>query len=354
MEEPEIGQNCDGAVQKRLVKAIQNQSLHNTAAKLLAHPLGAAGLLACATISAHMLRIQFDVVDRLRKAGFKAEPVRGPADDSALQYHQIGVSIPRETLGETLALVAAMGFEASIKMTPARVKVFASTATQITLIRFDAVTARLVLRLDGPVRARLPARFRPGLVDLNVFDLPAALAPLYGLVKPFRVGWEKLSGRRSPNHEIDFLGTPDGLIAPILKAVELGPADVLIDLGCGDGRVVICAAEAFGCRAIGVEHNADLAARAQKAAAASPRAAQIKIIHGDAQTADISEATIVFMFLPRNLLSLHLPKARARLRPAARLVAHEQAALPGLPRPKETIPVMQPEGITVIRIWDGV
>ena len=183
---------------------------------------------------------------------------------------------------------------------------------------------------------------------MAVAALPEALWPLYFLSKPVRLLQEKLSGKRSPHHEVDYLGTPHGLIEPVLEGIGLASKDTLIDVGCGDGRVVIKAAETFKCQAVGVEFNPDQAQLAKENAAASSASGRISIHQANAVDVDLSIASVVFLFLPKSVLAEVLPDLRARLRPDAKIVMHEQAKIDHLFAPSRSFPVFNDHGITVV------
>ncbi|NIR35472.1 MAG: methyltransferase domain-containing protein, partial [Actinobacteria bacterium] len=79
-----------------------------------------------------------------------------------------------------------------------------------------------------------------------------------------------------------FLSTPASLLEPLLEVADPGPDDVVVDLGCGDGRLVVAAASAFGCRSVGVESSETLARKAEASAAAAGLGSLVEIVHGDA------------------------------------------------------------------------
>jgi len=105
-----------------------------------------------------------------------------------------------------------------------------------------------------------------------------------------------------------------------LAGVHAG--DVLYDLGAGDGRIPIAAAQRYGIRAVGVEINP----RMVEVARANVRRAGVEhlveIREGDALEADIREASVVTLFLFRELNLRLRPKLQAQLKPGARVVSH--------------------------------
>ena len=344
-----------------LVEAIADQRLKAVAEQALAegHLVGEALVLAeqavsaCRAISEQMLDVQEEARAVLSGGGVEALSLGALAERGDLQFHRAEVSVARADLGAALEALGGIGFAPSLEMTPARVAALARTADSLQLVRFDATTTRLVLRLDGAAPSRLPRGLRPRTADLALVSLPRPLAGFYGAVKPFRVAWERLTGRRSSHHEIDFLGTPEGLIAPILESLGLGTDDILFDLGCGDGRILRVAAERFGCRAIGVEHNGDLVARARAAADASPAGHLIEVRQGTAGAADLSGASVVFMFLPSALLRDLAPIVRGKVGADARLVMHEQSRPSGAFLEASAVPIVGEGGVTVVRVSGG-
>lgn len=309
-----------------------------------------AAVSACEAISNYMLIVQSRILAQLLSRGVSAEPVGEWEAGMALQYHSATLRISRSDLRTSLRVLEEMGFEPPIEMTASRVKALSMYSTRIKLLRFDDFTTRIVLEFYENSSTFLPKILRPGIVDLAEANLPFPLFWGYSGMKLIRLLKERFQGRRSPHHEIDFLGTPVGLIEPILRTLSLGPESVLVDLGCGDGRIVRVAAEVFGCRAVGVEHNPSLAARAKLEAAKSTHSDLIEIRQESAEEADLSEATVVFMFLPLNVLPAVLGAARLCTIPGTRLVMHEQTR-PGSRFIEDlAIPVFSQTGITVVRI----
>lgn len=104
-----------------------------------------------------------------------------------------------------------------------------------------------------------------------------------------------------------WLGTPDAMVAAMLAAAKTGPADLVADLGAGDGRIAIAAARDFGARAIGVEYDAKMAALAARNAARAGVADRVRIVEGDIFKEDFSRASVVTLYL--------LPELNLELRP---------------------------------------
>ena len=147
-----------------------------------------------------------------------------------------------------------------------------------------------------------------------------------------------------------FLGTPTGLIGDVLDLAEPTADDVVVDIGCGDGRVLIEAARRFGCRARGIENNADLAARARSNVDAAGLADKVEILESDGSTADLGDATVVFVFLPAESTAQIVADVVPRLPAGGRLIAHEQLATAWPIEPDHSQMIVG-DGLTVAYLW---
>jgi hypothetical protein len=118
--------------------------------------------------------------------------------------------------------------------------------------------------------------------------------------------------------DVVWVPTPAELVEKMLDMAQVGPQDLVMDLGSGDGRNIIAAAKR-GARAIGVEYNPEMVALAQRLAKEAGVSERATFIQGDMYEADISKATVLALFLlPSNLDKLK-PKFLA-LRPGTRIV----------------------------------
>jgi hypothetical protein len=107
--------------------------------------------------------------------------------------------------------------------------------------------------------------------------------------------------------DVIWVPTNDAVADAMLKAANVGPNDLVFDLGAGDGKIAIAAAKNFGARSVGIEYNKDMAALAARNAERAGVSDKVKIIHGDIFVEDFSKATVVTMYL--------LPDLNLKLRP---------------------------------------
>ena len=120
--------------------------------------------------------------------------------------------------------------------------------------------------------------------------------------------------------DVVWVPTPQTLVEKMLDMAKVTPQDFVIDLGSGDGRNVIAAAKR-GARALGVEYNPDMVDLAKRIAEKEGVAEKAEFVQGDMYEADISQATVLALFLlPDNLTKL-TPKFLA-LKPGTRIVAN--------------------------------
>jgi len=116
--------------------------------------------------------------------------------------------------------------------------------------------------------------------------------------------------------------TPPDVVDRMLTMARVGPSDVVYDLGCGDGRIVIAAALKFGARGVGVDIDPMLVARAQAEARAAGVADRVTFAVQDAMTVDVTPATVVTLYLLAASNAKLRPILTTQLRPGARIVSH--------------------------------
>lgn len=124
-----------------------------------------------------------------------------------------------------------------------------------------------------------------------------------------------------------FVASPLPVVRRMLILAELKPGETFYDLGAGDGRAVIMAAQEFGARAVGVELREDLAKKALSAVHELGLEGRVNIVHGDLFDVDISPADVVFLYLTTSANDKVRPKLEAELKPGARVVSHDYEIL---------------------------
>jgi SAM-dependent methyltransferase len=123
--------------------------------------------------------------------------------------------------------------------------------------------------------------------------------------------------------DIHFAATPYAVAEAMLKLARVTAQDVVYDLGSGDGRIVIIAAQKYGARGVGIELDRRLVEMSRQVAREGAVADRVTFIEGDLFTADISAATVVTLWLSSTVNSRLEPKLKRELRPGARIVSHQ-------------------------------
>jgi SAM-dependent methyltransferase len=144
--------------------------------------------------------------------------------------------------------------------------------------------------------------------------------PLTSLVALVLVG---AAGCLYPGAEVPYVQTSHEVVAQMLRLAGVGPSDVVYDLGSGDGRIPIAAARDFGARGVGVEIDPGLVAKSAESARRAGVADRVTFRSGDLFQTDLREATVVTLYLSRDLNLRLRPKLLRELRPGSRIVSHD-------------------------------
>lgn len=120
-----------------------------------------------------------------------------------------------------------------------------------------------------------------------------------------------------------FVPTPMEVVENMLELAEVKKTDVVYDLGCGDGRIVVTAAEKYGARGVGVDYNIERINEARELAEEKKVEHLVKIIYQDVMKVDFSEATVVTLYLLESSNVLLQPNLEKYLKPGSRVVSHD-------------------------------
>jgi hypothetical protein len=129
-------------------------------------------------------------------------------------------------------------------------------------------------------------------------------------------------GRADAADLAPYVGTPMPVVEKMLAMAGIGPEDVVYDLGCGDGRIVITAAKTYGARGVGVDIDPVRIAESKAAAKKAGVEGRVKFLCEDATKTAISEATVLAIYLLPESNEILRPRFEAQLKPGARVVCH--------------------------------
>ncbi|HVG53596.1 MAG TPA: class I SAM-dependent methyltransferase [Vicinamibacterales bacterium] len=148
-----------------------------------------------------------------------------------------------------------------------------------------------------------------------------ALALIVGLT------WTALAQQPLRTPDVIFVPTPQEVVDVMLKVAKVTKNDVVYDLGSGDGRIPITAARVYGARAVGIDIDPDRIREANESLKSSATADRtllnrVRFMNQDLFTTDISEASVVTLYLLPSLNLKLIPKLNKELKPGTRVVSH--------------------------------
>jgi len=122
--------------------------------------------------------------------------------------------------------------------------------------------------------------------------------------------------------DVIFVPTPQEVVDAMLEVAKVTKNDVVYDLGSGDGRIPVTAAKKYGARAVGIDIDPQRVKEANANAQAAGVTDKVKFLNEDLFTSNISEATVVTLYLLPSLNVKLMPTLKADLKPGTRIVSH--------------------------------
>jgi ribosomal protein L11 methylase PrmA len=122
--------------------------------------------------------------------------------------------------------------------------------------------------------------------------------------------------------DVIYVPTPPEVVEAMLKVANVKSGDVVYDLGCGDGRIVVTAAQKYGARGIGIDIDPQRIKEANENVQKAGVGDRVKIMQADLFENNISEATVVTLYLLPSLNVKMMPKLMKELKPGTRIVSH--------------------------------
>ena len=166
----------------------------------------------------------------------------------------------------------------------------------------------------------------PKTVVCPRFSLAALLALLLGGCATFDGSDSTvISSSETPTliADVPFVWSENEVVEAMLKLGGVGPQDLVYDLGCGDGRIVIAAAAKYGARGVGIDIDPAPLRFAVAGAKRAGVAARVRFVRGNMFEADLRPATVVTLYLSESVNRRLLPKLLRELAPGTRIVSHK-------------------------------
>jgi SAM-dependent methyltransferase len=316
--------------------------------------LAARGRAACTRIGGAVHAEHRRLVDVLAEHGITS-PMPGEAVPT--QRHELVLRIGVDDLDPAVEALESEGYTAQVELSDGAGESRRRTSGDLVLRRSDETTTVVRLRWREPsTPGRLGRALRPTFADWVSVPLPRSLWWAYPLVRVGRLAAARVGLDRRDHALLEpFLVTPSSLLEPLFDAADIGTDDVVVDLGCGDGRIVVEAARSRGCRAIGIEQSPDLARAARQRVTSSGQDALVTIVEGDGLDDGLRDtlatATVVFLFLPTGIARRVVPALLERLTPGSRITLHEQSPLPAGLSPDTSEVLVGEDALTVAHHW---
>jgi cyclopropane fatty-acyl-phospholipid synthase-like methyltransferase len=131
---------------------------------------------------------------------------------------------------------------------------------------------------------------------------------------------QQTATQRQP--DVFYVPTPPAVVDAMLQLAHVTASDVVYDLGCGDGRIPIAAAQKYGARGVGIDIDPKRIEEANENAKAAGVTDKVRFLNDDLFTTNISEATVVTLYLLPSLNEKLMPKLKKDLKPGTRVVSH--------------------------------
>ena len=156
---------------------------------------------------------------------------------------------------------------------------------------------------------------------MTIRFLAVMLATLVACAPP---AFAQAAAQEAPTRRPDviFVPTPEEVVEAMLQVANVTKNDIVYDLGSGDGRIPVTAAKKYGARAVGIDIDPQRIKEANENVAKNNVGNLVKIMNADLFTTDISEATVVTLYLLPSLNEKLKPKLMKELKPGTRIVSH--------------------------------
>ena len=161
-------------------------------------------------------------------------------------------------------------------------------------------------------------RISGSIGNVNRVAVAAGISAALTLWAPFAFAAEAFDRSGGP-----FVPTPPTVVEAMLKLAGVGPKDFVVDLGSGDGRIVLAAARLHKASGVGIEIDQELVDQANEAARKAGLADRARFVRQDVREADLSRATVLTLYLLPGMMQTLRAKLVSELRPGARVVSHD-------------------------------
>jgi SAM-dependent methyltransferase len=212
-----------------------------------------------------------------------------------------------------------------------------------------AIEMAAISHLRGRIRYGVRRLVTPTEADWRAVTLPLSLTRAYYLLRPLRLLANRTLNWFQPRLLAPMVPSVPVVVDRMLDLASVSASDVVYDLGCGDGRLLIQTAKRHGARGVGVDIDPECVAEATANARREGVDGLITFQTGDALAVDLSEASVVFLFLSRESNLRLRPRLLRQLRAGSRIVSHHWDM--GEWKPLKTSTLQDGEDLTPVYLW---
>ncbi len=350
------------ALRAKLVSAINRGELLRTSRDLLADKEITAqksqaailkrSIATCERIVSETNAVKTQILEAFKQAGIAQSPATAQKGQYA-QFHSLDLAVAPKNLKAAMQQLKKTGFGVDQVLID-RADQLAAYGSELVAMKQGAWSVRA--NLKWRTRTKAQRKFSASPVDVAYVNLPGILGIFYPLVGTIRKIHDLVVGQRTEDRlkllaASHNLGTPEALIDGLFAQLDLNTDDVVFDLGCADGRVLLSAAKRYGCQCVGIERNRSLVEQARDLVVRADLESKISIIEGDIEEAELNKASVIFLFLPPKMLNRVLNDIRPRLQLGTRIIAHEQLPIRTDWQPDLVEPVLAKNALTVAYVW---
>jgi ribosomal protein L11 methylase PrmA len=142
------------------------------------------------------------------------------------------------------------------------------------------------------------------------------------LVASAPLAWAQTPEAPTRRPDVIYVPTPEEVVEAMLQVANVTKNDIVYDLGCGDGRIPVTAAKKYGARGVGIDIDPQRIKEANENVVKNNVSDRVKIVQGDLFEQNLSEATVVTLYLLPSLNVKLMPKLMKELKPGTRIVSH--------------------------------
>jgi len=188
----------------------------------------------------------------------------------------------------------------------------------------------------------------PTIGDWQFLSLPKYFSWLYCFIRPIRLIKKYLLKFFRSGKLVGFVSTHKDIVEQMLEFAEVGEDDVIYDLGCGDGRFIIAAAKKYGCKGVGIDIDPENIKNACSNAKKEGVEKLTTFLQADALGVDISEATVVILFLPPSVVKA---KFKKELKPETLILSYGNYYFKGCTPFKTKITAAPSGSMYLLYLW---